>query len=434
VERSVPRIAVSYRRSDSDVIAGRIRDKLASHFGDDSVFIDIDNIPVGFDFREQIKEELLKTDALLVVIGPKWRGPGRGGQARINDDNDPVRVEVETALQRNIPVVPVLVGGAEMPKPEELPESLKKFSFFNAAIVDASQDFHLHMDRLIRSLERVLNKQPTEPVESLAPAKPSRLPKIAVALGGLALVAAAIAGTWLYMTQFYLPKMIGGQHIAAGSPNSAPIIASNPPTSGNGGAGASPRCNSGRPIVFDDDFKTADKTWYQLGEFSSGSNVYFDGGNIVIKAVAKAGTRSVIYPSLVFKSSIVCVALKSPPSLKAPDEAYAGAIFWAADTTNYYAAYITPGGTYTIARLIDNTWAPVASGVKFDAIKQGPDVVNEIEVQIKGNSGTLFINGVKAQDFKGNVPSGVSTVGMIGASEAAQVDEWRFLKIAVSDL
>jgi hypothetical protein len=72
--------------------------------------------------------------------------------------------------------------------------------------------------------------------------------------------------------------------------------------------------------------------------------------------------------------------------------------------------------------------------VKFDAIKQGPDVVNEIEVQIKGNSGTLFINGVKAQDFKGNVPSGVSTVGMIGASEAAQVDEWRFLKIAVSDL
>ena len=143
----MPRIMISYRRADSDAIAGRIRDRLATQFGDDCVFMDIDSIPVGIDFRDQIKNELLKNDILLVVIGTKWRGPSKGGRARIYDENDPVRVEVETALQRSIPVVPVLVGGATMPKPDELPESLNKFSFHNAAVVDAGQDFHQHMDR-----------------------------------------------------------------------------------------------------------------------------------------------------------------------------------------------------------------------------------------------------------------------------------------------
>ncbi len=101
--------------------------------------MDIDSIPVGIDFREQIRNELAKNDVLIVVVGPKWRGPGRGGRARINDENDPVRVEVETALQRGIPVVPVLVNGATMPKPDELPPTLRNFSFHNGAIVDADR-------------------------------------------------------------------------------------------------------------------------------------------------------------------------------------------------------------------------------------------------------------------------------------------------------
>lgn len=67
-----------------------------------------------------------------------------------------MRIEVETALQKNIPVVPVLVNNATMPRPEDLPDSLKDFAFRNAAEVETGRDFHAHMERLIRSLERIV--------------------------------------------------------------------------------------------------------------------------------------------------------------------------------------------------------------------------------------------------------------------------------------
>ena len=134
-------LIISYRRSDSDVIAGRIRDRLVNHFGDDSIFMDIDSIPFGLDFREHIKKALLQIDILLAIIGPNWLG-GHDKSARIFDETDPVRIEVETALQRNIPVILILVGGAVMPKPSELPDSLKDLAFRNAAFVDGGRDFH----------------------------------------------------------------------------------------------------------------------------------------------------------------------------------------------------------------------------------------------------------------------------------------------------
>src|SRR4051812_49897342 len=136
----MPKIIISYRRADSGVITGRIRDRLAQHYGDDSIFMDIDNIPFGIDFRRNIADALSKNDLLLAVIGPDWLGSGSSGPtlgpARIYDQDDPVRIELETALQRGIPTIPVLVGGAGMPKAEDLPDTLKSLSFHNAAEVD----------------------------------------------------------------------------------------------------------------------------------------------------------------------------------------------------------------------------------------------------------------------------------------------------------
>jgi len=152
----MPKIIISYRRADSGAITGRIRDRLAQHYGEDSVFMDIDNIPFGMDFRKNIAEALAKNEILLAVIGPDWLGASPTGAARIHDETDPVRIEVETALQRGIPTIPVLVGGAGMPKPEELPDSLKSLSFHNAAEVDSGRDFHAHMDRLLRSMDVAL--------------------------------------------------------------------------------------------------------------------------------------------------------------------------------------------------------------------------------------------------------------------------------------
>jgi hypothetical protein len=152
----MPKIIISYRRADSGVITGRIRDRLAQRYGEDSVFMDIDNIPFGMDFRRNIADALSRNDLLLAVIGPDWLGAASPGLGRIHDQDDPVRIEVETALQRGIPTIPVLVGGADMPKADDLPDPLKSLSFHNAAEVDSGRDFHTHMDRLIRSMDAAL--------------------------------------------------------------------------------------------------------------------------------------------------------------------------------------------------------------------------------------------------------------------------------------
>jgi hypothetical protein len=150
------KIAISYRRTDSDS-TGRIFDRLVQKYGRESVFRDIDNIPYGSDFRTVVNDALRDTDVLIVVVGANWLGVAGGqGSARIDDDNDPVRIELETALQRNIPIIPVLVGGATMPKSTELPDSLREFSFRNAANVDSGRNFDTDVERLMRSLDRLL--------------------------------------------------------------------------------------------------------------------------------------------------------------------------------------------------------------------------------------------------------------------------------------
>jgi hypothetical protein len=146
------KIVISYRRTDSEGIAGRIRDRLANFFGEKSIFMDVDSIPLGIDFRDYIETILTKNDMMIVIIGPSWLGTDTSGVSRINDESDPVRMEVELAFERGVPIIPVLVGGARMPSPTQLPQSLKKLAFRNAAEVHAGRDFHHHLDGLIQSL------------------------------------------------------------------------------------------------------------------------------------------------------------------------------------------------------------------------------------------------------------------------------------------
>jgi hypothetical protein len=148
----MPKICISYRRSDSEGITGRIFDRLVAHYGKDAVFRDIDSIPAGTDFREHLKQVLSQTDVLLAIVGPKWVGARRGGKTRLNEENDLVRIEVATALQGDTLVIPILIGETRMPV-EQLPPALKDFAFRNALTVDPGLDFDQHMQRLIRSID-----------------------------------------------------------------------------------------------------------------------------------------------------------------------------------------------------------------------------------------------------------------------------------------
>jgi formylglycine-generating enzyme required for sulfatase activity len=159
----MPQLFISYRRYDSADITGRLNDHLKAHFGEESVFMDIDSIPYGTDFRTHIVEAVIQCDLLLAIIGENWltvtfdKGP-KQGQRRLDQPDDYVRIEIETALARGIPIVPVIVGHAQMPGTEDFPESLRDLSHRNAAIVRPEQDFQLHTDRLIRGLEKLLEQ------------------------------------------------------------------------------------------------------------------------------------------------------------------------------------------------------------------------------------------------------------------------------------
>jgi hypothetical protein len=126
-------IFISYRRDDSEGEAGRLSDDLAHRFQEDSVFMDVNAIQPGRDFRKAIDESIHKCSVLLAILGLGWLESRDGaGHKRLDDENDFVRLEIASALQRDIPVVPVLVRGARMPRAEQLPEDLKELAFRNA--------------------------------------------------------------------------------------------------------------------------------------------------------------------------------------------------------------------------------------------------------------------------------------------------------------
>ena len=98
----MPKIFISYRREDSEHITGRLYDRLEPRFGRDNVFLDIDTIPFGVDFRDHLGEAVGRCDLLLVIIGEQWldaryiSGP-RSNQRRLDDPSDFVRIEIESA-------------------------------------------------------------------------------------------------------------------------------------------------------------------------------------------------------------------------------------------------------------------------------------------------------------------------------------------------
>jgi hypothetical protein len=150
------KIVISYRRGDSDGISGRIRDRLITRFGRESVFMDIDSIPFGVNFQDHFTHALSGTHVLLVIIGPRWLGGTPSKKRRIDDIKDFVRIEVEKAIELKVPLLPVLVDGAEMPPSSRLPTNLQELSFLNAAEVDSGRDFDHQVERLFRAIDSIL--------------------------------------------------------------------------------------------------------------------------------------------------------------------------------------------------------------------------------------------------------------------------------------
>lgn len=122
----MPAIFLNYRRTDAHGTVRHLAEKLRASFGEDQVFRDCENLEAGVRFRNEIRDSIQSSTVVLVVIGPGWLdAKNEAGQRRIEQENDYVRFEIETALELGVTLIPVLVDGGRILHPEELPPSLR---------------------------------------------------------------------------------------------------------------------------------------------------------------------------------------------------------------------------------------------------------------------------------------------------------------------
>src|SRR5262249_26617858 len=154
------RIFINYRREINADAAGRLSDRLLQHFDHERLFMDIDSIEPGVDFVKALDDQVAQCSAFIAVIGSGWTDlKNAEGQRRLDQPNDYVRIEIESALKRDIRVIPVLVDGARMPTADELPDSLKALVRRNAVMLSHHR-FGREVDELARALQRVLGLPP----------------------------------------------------------------------------------------------------------------------------------------------------------------------------------------------------------------------------------------------------------------------------------
>lgn len=187
-------IFISYRRDDTEGHAGRLYEDLVEQFGKQAVFFDVSAIEPGQDFRKAIDANVARCSVLLAMIGPRWLDAS-GGARRIDDAGDFVRLEIASALRRDVPVVPVLVQGAKMPTVAQLPADLADLAWRNAVELSHSR-WPSDVQVLSQALAVHLGAA-TATAAALVPAPPA--PRRGLRVGLCALLLIAAAAGWALM-------------------------------------------------------------------------------------------------------------------------------------------------------------------------------------------------------------------------------------------
>jgi hypothetical protein len=150
-------IFISYRRRDSAGRAGRIYDALVYRFGAERIFFDLDTIRPGDDFVQLIEKRISDAAIQILVIGTDWLEPGGSGRPRLFDEQDMVCAEIATALERGLHIIPVLVGEAEMPTADDLPESIAAICRLQAVEL-LDRHWRRDLDDLIEALVELVGE------------------------------------------------------------------------------------------------------------------------------------------------------------------------------------------------------------------------------------------------------------------------------------
>ena len=169
-------IFISYRRHDSAGWTGHLAERLKQCFVPDQIFMDIEKIEAGTDFVEAIESAVGSCNVLLAVIGPAWlNSTDANGRRRLDNPEDYIRLEIATALHRNIRVIPVLVGGAVMPESSELPGDLQPLTRRQAHELTDNR-WEYDTEQMFKFIEKAgIQRKPDPKPDNVNP--PDALPK-----------------------------------------------------------------------------------------------------------------------------------------------------------------------------------------------------------------------------------------------------------------
>jgi hypothetical protein len=153
---TAPKIFLCYRREDTQGFARGIYESLVGKYGREHVFRDIDSTPAGVRYSTWIESRVGQCSVMIVLIGAAWSSvKDRAGQRRLDLPKDWVRQEIEAALRREIPIIPVCIQGAPMPSEDELPPSITDLrSFQSAEVTDSRWDFDISV--LIHDIDSLI--------------------------------------------------------------------------------------------------------------------------------------------------------------------------------------------------------------------------------------------------------------------------------------
>lgn len=180
--------------------------------------MDVDTIRPGDDFVQVISDRVAACDTVIAVIGRRWlTSVDAHGRRRLDDPNDYVRLEIASALGRQVRVIPALVDGAQMPGPADLPPDLVRLSRRNAIEISNAL-FRQSMDVLIQSLEesvqpspfsfyRMFKVKPREALEQRAPVQEP--PKLARAIAPAARTQPMLAMLAAAFAFFFIRMLVG---------------------------------------------------------------------------------------------------------------------------------------------------------------------------------------------------------------------------------
>jgi hypothetical protein len=182
--------------------------------------------------------------------------------------------------------------------------------------------------------------------------------------------------------------------------------------------------------ALDDNFAKPDPGW------PNAENVLTTPQGLTVKPPANGSTWA-LNSNYTLDGSDLCVTVALPAAMPTPANedtvGDVGVVFWRRDNDNYYMAAISPDGIAVVSRYLSGQWLTIVNPAHTDAVKTGPGAVNEIEVTVRGNAGSFYVNGTKLADFRGQAPPGGGPPGVY-AESGPSVTTWVFSRVQLYTL